>query len=227
MLIRALVVLLLVLNLGVALWWAMRPSALPNVQPTAPAAGVERLQLASEATAGKPEAPRTPDPTAAAVSQCVSLGPYADAALAEQARRALQPLAVRVALRREYTGTPRNWKVFLPPASTIQQAEAAAARVAGAGFKDYFVVRDGADARSLALGLYGNETAARERLATLVAAGFEAELAPVGAGPAMHWVDVAAGPGFDPAAARTRIDAQRVEPVDCERLTAVARAGAR
>ena len=127
MLIRALVVLLLVLNLGVALWWAMRPSALPNVQPTAPAAGVERLQLASEATAGKPEAPRAPDPTAAAVSQCVSLGPYADAALAEQARRALQPLAVRVALRREYTGTPRNWKVFLPPASTIQQAEAAVA----------------------------------------------------------------------------------------------------
>ena len=50
MLIRALVVLLLVLNLGVALWWALRPPVSAQVTASEPAAGVATLQLVSETT---------------------------------------------------------------------------------------------------------------------------------------------------------------------------------
>lgn len=48
MLLRALIVLLLAMNLGVALWWVVRPLPGPPPAPE-PAAGVPRLQLVSEA----------------------------------------------------------------------------------------------------------------------------------------------------------------------------------
>ncbi|WP_149194675.1 SPOR domain-containing protein [Luteimonas suaedae] len=49
MLLRASIVLLLALNLGVALWWALRAPPAPDAAPEHPA-GVPRLQLLSEAT---------------------------------------------------------------------------------------------------------------------------------------------------------------------------------
>ena len=45
---RALIVLLAVMNLGVALWWALRPAPEPEPLPKPPA-GASRLMLASEA----------------------------------------------------------------------------------------------------------------------------------------------------------------------------------
>lgn len=222
MLIRALIVLLLVLNLGVALWWISRPPSSPE-PPVEPAPGVARLQLVSEA--GPAQA--TP-PTAGAeavISQCVSFGPFADPARATQARSELQSPGVQLQLRREYAGTVSSWKVFLPPFASMDEAEAAAERIAAAGFKDYFLVRDGDDARSVALGLYRSEAAAREHATKLVAAGFRAELAPHGAGPATHWLDV--GAGLDPADAQSRIGAERVEPIDCARFAPARSAAAR
>ncbi|MGQ4660334.1 hypothetical protein [Lysobacter sp. F6437] len=225
MLIRASIVLLLVLNLGVALWWGLRPAPpAPPSQPPAP--GVATLQLVEGGTA---PAAATP-PVASAgpeISQCASFGPFAATAAATQAQANLEPLVLQSRARREYSGTPRNWKVFLPPFESMEQTEAAAERVAAAGFRDHFVVRDGDDARSLALGLYGNAASARERVATLSAAGFKAEIAPVGAGPAEHWIDAGAAGGFDIEAARDRVGAERAEPIDCDGFAPVATADAR
>ncbi|MGO1072142.1 SPOR domain-containing protein [Lysobacter sp. CA199] len=47
MLVRALIVLLIVLNLGVAAWWIARPAPAPVVEP-APPLGVARLKLVDE-----------------------------------------------------------------------------------------------------------------------------------------------------------------------------------
>lgn len=225
MLIRALIVLLLVLNLGVALWWVSRPLPASSTAPPEPASGVVRLQLLSEVD------PATAKPSPAVVetviSQCVSFGPFADAAQAQQAQSKLQPRVLQSQPRRAYAGTARSWKVFLPPFASMNDTEAAAARVAAAGYKDYFVVRDGDDARSVALGLYRSEATARERVTTLAAAGFKAQLEPLGAGPAEHWLDVAAGTGFDPAGAQARLGAERVETIDCARFTPAAAAPAR
>ncbi|MGH8083952.1 MAG: SPOR domain-containing protein [Lysobacter sp.] len=217
MLIRALIVLLLVLNLGVALWWISRPSPTPSAAPVEPAPGVARLQLLSETDAD----PRPPESTAAApvVSQCLAFGPFDNAAEASQVQSKLRAQVLQLQPRREYAGTARSWKVLLPPAASMDAAEAAAQRVAAAGFKDHFLVRDGEDARSVALGLYRSEATARERVATLAAAGFEAVAEPVGAGPAEHWLDVGATSGFDPAAAQALVAAARAEPIDCQRLT--------
>lgn len=225
MLIRALIVLLLVLNLGVALWWVSRPPPASSAAAAEPAAGVARLQLLSEVD---PDT-ATPSPVVVetVISHCASFGPFADAAQATQAQSKLRSRVVQLRPRREYAGTARSWKVFLPPFTSIDEAEAAAARVAAAGFKDYFVVRDGDDTRSVALGLYRSEATARDRVATLAAAGFKAQLEPLGAGPAEHWLDVAAGAGFDPAGAQARLGAERVETIDCARFTPAGAASAR
>jgi len=217
MLIRALIVLLLVLNLGVALWWAMRPAPLAPRVDTLPA-GVARLQLVSEQAVA---VAREPAAAMATVDHCVRFGPFADAAAADAAQARLRPQAVQVQRYRDYAGSARSWKVLLPAAS-MEAAEAAAARIAAAGFRDWFVIREGEDARSVALGLYRNETAARERVQALQEAGFAAERVPVGAGPARHWVDAAVAASFDAAAAQARIAAAGHEPLGCDGFEAVA-----
>lgn len=217
MLIRALIVVLLVLNLGVALWWALRasPAEDATVEQTP---GVARLQLVSEATpsaaTGAPDRPAA----AVAIEHCASLGPFADTATADAAAARLQPLVVRVQQRRDYAGKPRSWRVFLPPYADVEQADAAAGRVLAAGFKDYYVIREGADANALALGLFRGESSARERAAALAAAGFPAQVEPVGAGPVEHWLDVGAGALFDLAGAQALTDATQAGPLDCDRL---------
>ncbi|WP_053069675.1 hypothetical protein [Xanthomonas sp. NCPPB 1128] len=65
MLVRALLVVLTILNLGVAVWWAMQPPTPPAVPMPAVPAGVATLQLVNEAPA--PAAAPTP-PAAAPVA---------------------------------------------------------------------------------------------------------------------------------------------------------------
>ncbi len=266
---RALIVLLLVLNVGVAAWWALRPVPQPAaiIQPD----DVARLQLLSEATpqsghpaaippispsissgldtaktpaetkassvdvppaktkdvakAPTPEAgavttptPATATPTTAARSICFSFGPFANIDAANAANARLLPLVRRVVVRTR-TATPvRGWRVVIPPLPTQEAAKAMAERIAGAGFSDYLVMHDGADANAIALGRYGSETTARSRVQTLVGAGFAARAEPVGGGPSTTWLDLVAAPGFDAAQAQSIATAPGREALDCARL---------
>ncbi|MGH8025474.1 MAG: SPOR domain-containing protein, partial [Pseudoxanthomonas sp.] len=74
MLIRALIVLLIVLNVGVAAWWISRPEALPPALPAQPA-GVARLQLLSES--GKTAAALPPAPAPAVPPPAAATPPTA------------------------------------------------------------------------------------------------------------------------------------------------------
>ena len=117
MLIRALIVLLIALNLGAAAWWISRPAVQPAALPEQPA-GVARLQLLGErgvmakarvvppvpvpavvptpAEAAPIEA-APPPVVAAAAMQCFSIGPFDNdaAATAATARIAAQTTRVR------------------------------------------------------------------------------------------------------------------------------------
>jgi hypothetical protein len=79
-------------------------------------------------------------------------------------------------------------------------------------------VRDGSEANAIALGRYGSEDGARRRAAALVAAGFDARAEPIANGKATAWLDVAAGAGFDAAAAQAAVASQQRRPLDCVRL---------
>jgi len=241
---RALLILLLVLNVGVATWWATRTSPSP---PTAaePPPGVARLQLVGEPSgavaAMAPMAPMA-TPAAAAVQpnavaspaaavavdshapQCFSFGPFTDgqAVIAAQAR--LQPLTQRIVVR-ERRDSGRGWRVLLPALPSAEQAEATAQRIAAAGFSDYLVVREGAEVNSIALGRYGNETAARRHAAAVVAAGFAARAEALGV--TQTWLDVSAAPGFDAPAAQRLAAAPERHSLDCATLPTSPAASAR
>ena len=212
---RALLVLLLVLNVGVATWWATRapPSAPASIVPPL---GVARLQLVGEAPGAVVAV--APPATAAATTapQCFSFGPYSngDAAVAAQAR--LQPLTQRIVVREQRRGVARGWQVLLPPLPNAEQATATAQRIAAAGFNDYFIIREGGQTNAIALGRYGNEAAARRRAETLVAAGFAARAEVLGG--SVTWLDVSAAPGFDAVAASRQAAAPERRALDCAAL---------
>lgn len=261
MLVRALLVLLFSLNLGVSAWWGLRAPS-PPPAPEAPPLGVARLQLLDErdvpaarasagpareanaaglrdATATSPAQPASapasppaaavaetpaadtpaPEPQAAAAknARCYSFGPFESADLAASARQYLQPLAQRIGVREQRAAPARGWRVLLPPQPSREQAQAVAQRIAAAGFDDYFVVADGAEANAIALGRYRTEDAARKRAQALNAAGFAAQAEPLGDTRASTWLDVVAGEGFDPDAAQAAIAVQR-RGIDCAKL---------
>lgn len=243
MLIRALIVLLLVLNLGVAAWWVLRDAPAPAAS-VEPPSGVAKLVLVKERAAtgsalapvATPPSPPLPSAAAAvssaptatpatdttatgpATAQCFSLGPFASEEELVRARSELKPRAQALAVRTLPTGPVRAWRVLLPPLASLQEAQAVAERVSAAGFKDYFVVRAGAEANSLALGRFGSESAARRHADALVAAGFAARAEPIGGAGAVRWLDVRVAAGVDVAAAQADAAARERRSIDCGAL---------
>ncbi len=243
MLTRALIVLLVILNVGVGAWWFWHDPPPPEAPPP-PATGIARLQLLSERdgpatpspaapqTAAAPgngvagSAPATPPAIATATETapaapttapgvCFSVGPFADAAQAATAERALRAQATRTRTRSAQVGSGRGWRVYLPPAADRATADAAADRLKAAGFTDLLVVGNGAEANSVALGRFSTEARARQHAERLQAAGFAARAEPVGEVRSELWIDIAAPAGFRAGDARRLSGAAQARPQDC------------
>lgn len=150
MIIRAAIVLLLILNLGVAAWWWLHREPATEAVPTAVA---PRLQLLAEAA--------TVNATTAAAA------PVRNA----QAATPMPPASAPATCAGPDAGAD-GWRVVLPPLANADAAQAMAARIRAAGFSDYLVMGDGADANAIALGRYGTREAAQRRVDALQAAGF-------------------------------------------------------
>ncbi|HEV8696018.1 MAG TPA: SPOR domain-containing protein, partial [Lysobacter sp.] len=206
--------------------------------------GVARLQLVGEAVtptpslasasaatatvavpAPAPAAPgaTTPDFVSAPVAQqCFSFGPFASRQAADAGSAKLRTLTQKVVVRDQGAiASPRGWRVFLPPLASLEEAQAAAQRIAAAGFNDFIVVREGAEANSVALGRYRNEEGARSRAKALSGAGFAARVEPVeqaGDAATAAWIDVIADESFDARRAQASIAAAQHRKLDCATL---------
>lgn len=233
MFVRALIVLLLVLNLGVALWWATRGGVAPAAPEPDTLAGVASLQLLSEAPAlakvaadaaapaalpaAKPASGgevASPAAQATPAQRCYAIGPFDDAAKAQAARTALQSRASRSNVRQAAAARGSGWRVWIPPQPDRAAAQALAVRLNAAGFSDLFILSAGSDANGIALGRYGNETTARQHEAALRAAGFaDARAAPLAA--PTFWLDVTASGDVSVAGLRTATGAASANAVDC------------
>jgi type IV secretory pathway VirB10-like protein len=237
---RALIVLLAVLNLGVAAWWLFRPEPAPVAAEAAPPA-VARLQLTSERPDLRPAAPPqppAPDPApgdnaatepattgpavaeAAAAERCVRLGPFADAAALDAARAALAPRALRLRAREEREGGGRGWRVYLPAAAAADRAtaDATAERLRAAGFSDLLVVANGTEANSIALGRFTSEARAQAHATALQAAGFAARAEALGEVRTTRWLDLALAADTDPAGLQRSVPGARSRGIDCGTL---------
>ncbi len=226
---RALVVFLAVLNLGVVAWWLSRPDVAPAAAIEEAPSGIARLQLISERPATRPapapaaEATATPPPVTtvedttppAAPERCISLGPFADAAALAAAQATLRPSALRLRTREVREGGERGWRVYLPAAADRAAADAAADKLKAAGFTDLLIVGDGAEANSIGLGRFSGEARAQQHAEALRAAGFEARAEPLGEARTASWIDLALKPDTDPATARRASGAAQSRTIDC------------
>jgi hypothetical protein len=231
MLVRALIVLLVVLNLGAATWWIAHDPPPPSAPVQVPP-GVARLRLVEETTgvpasppatmasatpAPAPATPAAADIAASPPPQCFSFGPFASKPAGSAAAAKLTPLVQKLTAREQPVASPeRGWRVYLPPLPSAEQAQAAAQRIGAAGFSDFLVVREGAEANSIALGRYRSEDAAKKRAEALNAAGFPAQARVLGepAGVAI-WLDVVVDAAFDPRRAQAAIAAAQYRKADC------------
>lgn len=255
MLIRASIVVLVILNLGVALWWATRGELQPprvtesdtrvaslelvptvanetdqtigaGAMPTsAPAAGGAPLialpesppdvpAQSAQAVLSEPEIKPAPAP-----EQCLSLGPFLDRSQAEAGMARLSGIAARARLREVPAAQSGNYRVWIPPAASRDEAQATAARIVGSGLGDYYVISQGDDANAVALGQYRNRDGAERRLAAVRAAGFAtAAISRSGEVAASWWIDTAVVPQSSATAVATRSGALRQQSLDCVRL---------
>jgi len=232
---RAMIVLLAVMNLGVAAWWLLRPeqAAAGPIEP-APS-GIAPLQLASERPDLRPTAPPppptpmpapndraadevAPSETLATAPRCLRIGPFADASSAQSARTALATTTLRVLPREQRESGGRGWRVYLPAAADRATADASAGRLRAAGFNDLVVVGDGAEANSIALGRFSSEARAQAHAAALQSAGFAARAEPVGETRTRYWLDVSAAAETDPAALRSASGGAQARTIDCASL---------
>lgn len=222
MIYRALLVFLIVINVGIAAWWALREPPKRDDRIELPS-DVPRLQLLSEV----PPRPRTVAPAPAASiapvaipadARCVAFGPFDNPALLRRANDVLQPQVLRARVRNEITGA-RGWRVFVPPLASREVAQALADRMTAAGLDDLLVMPTGVDRNGVALGRFGSEASALRRQAQVREAGFsDAKVEPIGEVRTLGWIDVAATPAFDAAVAAREIAAPRTTPLDCATL---------
>ena len=222
---RALIVFLMVLNLGITAWWLSRSDAAPAVIEDSPS-GIARLQLVSERPGPRPAPVAAPAPPAATATEqatpppaaperCVRLGPFADAAALTAAQTALRPFALRLHPRETQAGGERGWRVYLPAAADRAAANASADKLKAAGFSDLLVVGDGAETNSIALGRFSAEARAQQHATALRAAGFEVRAEPLGEARTTRWIDAAIKADSDLAAARRASGAAQSRAVDC------------
>lgn len=227
MMMRAVIVLLVILNLGVAAWWWKRSEPVIETPPAAPV-GVATLQLVAPrpgANAQQPAPSGAPPQAPAAVAAlpanavCFRAGPYTDRGSAE---RSASPLGARVLRARAHelpAAGASGYRVLLPPSASREQAQALAQRVGAAGFSDYLVVNDGDEANSVALGRYRSRDAALRRQAQITAAGFDAQVRASGRGVAMQWwLDLATPADTQADALRGVLASAEIAAQDCAGL---------
>lgn len=201
MVLRALIVLLLCMNVGVALWWAGHRELAPPAQP-ATERGVSSLRLLSEIerppTRVNDAAELSTAPEAvSAASVCLSLGPFATPAELRRSMNLLMPRVERIQFREVAATALRGYRVFLPAAGSRAQALESARTLSTRGISDYYVVTAGDQQNTVSLGIFRTLENASKRRDAVAALGFNPSLEARTEAVPQWWIDVAAPADFD------------------------------
>lgn len=218
MLPRALFTLLLAMNLGVALWWWLRPDLGPRRHSSIEPA-VAALELLSEvesrgSAAELAEAPIPMDPGPNAI--CQRIGPFLTQADLRRALGALTPSVSRIQFRETRSLALRGYWVYLPAQTSRDAALATARELAARGLRDYYVVTAGDRENTISLGLFRDINNARQRQADVQSMGFAPEMGERTEEVPQYWIDLAAGPEFDWRARLGGYAGVGARSIDCE-----------
>jgi hypothetical protein len=213
---RAVLLLLACMNVGVGLWWALHSDPAWKPLP-ATEKGVTGLTLLREAE-GSPlpaaaELDAAPEPLED-MTQCLSLGPFETPADLRSAMGRPMPQVGRIQFRELPATVLRGYRVYLPAAADRAEALASARALAAKGLRDYYVVTAGDQQNTVSLGLFRDLDNARQRQAEAAALGYAAIVEPRTEAVPQWWVDIAAPADFD----WTRVlpaDSVRAQKVSC------------
>lgn len=176
MLVRVLVLLLVVLNLG-AIAWIVSTYGDPPPTPPEVESGVPPLVLLSEhntdlqsATASTVQSPPRADDV------CVSIGPFSSSDEVRKAMVALTPSTRRIQFRDDQLERSRGWWVYLPSYPTRDAALEAARQLSERGIKDYYVISAGDQQNTISLGLFREHSGAERRQAELESQGLSTQI---------------------------------------------------
>ncbi|MEA5124164.1 SPOR domain-containing protein [Xanthomonas floridensis] len=153
-----------------------------------PAPPVRDASSIDPATAAATRAPTVPAPSAAP-ERCASLGAYTARSDADAALTRLRGQVSRASVREDTDAGVSTFRVMLPNVGDRAAAQALVKRIASAGIGDYYVIAQG-ESNTVALGQYQSRERAERRQASLVSAGFPAQLVPSGSGQSRWWIDV-------------------------------------
>jgi hypothetical protein len=196
---RAVLLLLVCMNLGVGLWWSLHRDV--DHQPLPPLEkGVSGLTLLREVE-------RSPLPAAAELDAaptpladmpvCLSIGPFETPADLRAAMARLMPEVGRIQFRELPATALRGYRVYLPAAPSRGEALAAARALAARGLRDYYVVTAGDQQNTVSLGMFRDLENATRRQSEVQALGYAAAVEARTESVPQYWVDVAAPEGFD------------------------------
>lgn len=216
MLVRVLVLLLVVLNVGAIAWIASTYGDPPPVASQVEN-GVAPLLLLSERDAGL-RTVATPDTQVPprADDVCMSIGPFSNSSDVRAAMVALTPLTRRIQFRDAQLQRSRGWWVYLPTYPNQDEALEAARKLAERGIKDYYVISAGDQQNTISLGLFRERSGAERRQAELQSLGLQTQIGERTDVTPAYWIDFAqsaaapvdwrAGAGTDPAISARPID---------------------
>ena len=199
MLLRALILLLACMNIGVASWWLLHQEAHARMLPVNEP-GIASLTLYSESDhAEESLAPATSiaAPALSADAVCQSLGPFETSASLRKAMDTLLPKVERIQFREVEATALRGYRVYLPAAADRAQALATARALSAKGIADYYVVTAGDQINTVSLGIFRELANASKRRDEVVALGYNAVVEPRTEPVKQWWIDLAASPGFD------------------------------
>lgn len=195
---RALVLLLLCMNLGVAAWWIWHREPVAIVLP-ATDKGVSSLTLLSESerppVVAATELDTVPEPESASL-HCLSLGPFATPADLRRAMNMLMPKVERIQYREVAAMALRGYRVYLPATGSRAEALEVARALAAQGVTDYYVVTAGDQQNTVSLGIFRDLENAKRRQGEIAAMGYNPTVEARTGQASQWWVDVAAPADF-------------------------------
>lgn len=197
---RAILLLLVCMNLGVASWWTLHREP-PTPRLPASERGVATLKLLSE-TESPPSAQAADELNAApdalsAAAFCQSLGPFQTPADLRHAMNLLMPLVNRIQFRELPATAVRGYRVYLPAAGSREKALMTARQLAGHGITDYYVVTAGDQQDTVSLGVFRDLVNAKQRHDQITALGYNVVMEPRTEDVPQWWIDIATASAFD------------------------------
>jgi hypothetical protein len=197
---RAIILLLACMNLGVGAWWALhREPPLPRLPATE--RGIATIRLLSEAETppaaqAVDELNAAPDSLAAATT-CQSLGPFQTPADLRHAMNLLMPQVARIQFREVAATAVRGYRVYLPAAGSRAAALQTARELAARGITDYYVVTAGDQQDTVSLGVFRDLENAKQRHDQIAALGYNTIMEPRTEDVPQWWIDIATVGDFD------------------------------